>query len=72
MCRLLWWASMAQLHDAYLSVVESLFHAGTANDAVVSIRWVVLKGHRRHAKEALAGCDGIWCPAALATGASRA
>ena len=29
-----------QLHDAYLSVVESLFHAGTANDAVVTIKWV--------------------------------
>ena len=29
-----------QLHDAYLSVVESLNHAGTANDAVVDIRWV--------------------------------
>ena len=29
-----------QLHDAYLSVVESLHHAGTANDAVVDIRWV--------------------------------
>ena len=28
------------LHDAYLSVVESLFHAGTACDAEVSIRWV--------------------------------
>ena len=29
-----------QLHDAYLSVVESLHHAGTANDAVVDILWV--------------------------------
>ena len=28
------------LHDAYLSVVESLFHAGTACDAEVTIRWV--------------------------------
>ena len=28
------------LHDAYLSVVESLNHAGTANDAVVEIKWV--------------------------------
>ncbi len=29
-----------QLHDAYLSVVESLNHAGTANDAIVDIQWV--------------------------------
>ena len=29
-----------QLHDAYLSVVEALAHAGTANDAVVDIKWV--------------------------------
>jgi CTP synthase len=29
-----------QLHDAYLSVVEALAHAGTANDAVVDIEWV--------------------------------
>ncbi len=29
-----------QLHDAYLSVVEALTHAGTANDAIVTIKWV--------------------------------
>ena len=29
-----------QLHDAYLSIVEALSHAGTANDAVVTIKWV--------------------------------
>ena len=29
-----------QLHDAYLSVVEALSHAGTANDASVEIKWV--------------------------------
>ena len=28
------------LHDAYLSVAESLTHAGTACDAKVDIRWV--------------------------------
>ncbi len=61
-----------QLHDAYLSVVESLFHAGTANDAVVSIRWVDSEEVTAdNAKEILAGCDGIWCPAASATGALR-
>ena len=29
-----------ELHDAYLSVVESLFHAGTACDSHVDIKWV--------------------------------
>lgn len=29
-----------QLHDAYLSVVEALGHAGTENDTVVTIKWV--------------------------------
>ena len=52
-----------QLHDAYLSVVESLFHAGTANDAVVSIKWVDSEGVTlENAKELLAGCDGVLVP----------
>ena len=52
-----------QLHDAYLSVVESLFHAGTANDAVVSIRWVDSEEVTAdNAKSILAGCDGILVP----------
>ncbi len=29
-----------ELHDAYLSVVESLTHAGIENDVVVNIKWV--------------------------------
>ncbi|MDU2066454.1 MAG: CTP synthase, partial [Sporomusaceae bacterium] len=28
------------LHDAYMSVTESLYHAGIANDAKISIKWV--------------------------------
>ena len=52
-----------QLHDAYLSVVESLFHAGTANDAVESIRWVDSEEVTAdNAKSILAGCDGILVP----------
>ena len=52
-----------QLHDAYLSVVESLFHAGTANDAIVSIRWVDSETLTAdNAKDALSGCDGILVP----------
>ena len=52
-----------QLHDAYLSVVESLNHAGTANDAVVEIRWVdsgLLTAE--NTEENLAGCSGVLVP----------
>ena len=46
-----------QLHDAYLSVVESLNHAGTANDAVVDIRWVDSETlTEASTAERLAGC----------------
>lgn len=52
-----------QLHDAYLSVVESLFHAGTENDAVVSIKWVDSETLTPdNAKEILSDCDGILVP----------
>src|SRR5690606_1359728 len=51
------------LHDAYLSIVEALGHAGIAHEAVVNIRWI-------HAEEVtddnvadlLAGVDGILVP----------
>nr|WP_325184454.1 CTP synthase [uncultured Oscillibacter sp.] len=52
-----------QLHDAYLSVVEALNHAGTGNDAVVEIRWVDSGAvTAESAAEALAGCTGIIVP----------
>jgi len=52
-----------QLHDAYLSVVESLSHAGTANDAVVDIRWVNSETlTEQNIEEELAGCSGILVP----------
>ena len=52
-----------QLHDAYLSVVESLFHAGTANDAVVTIEWVDSEQlNDENAAERLRGCSGILVP----------
>ncbi|QNL44332.1 CTP synthase [Oscillibacter hominis] len=52
-----------QLHDAYLSVVESLAHAGTANDAVVSIRWVDSEElSEENAAEKLGGCCGVLVP----------
>ena len=52
-----------QLHDAYLSVAESLFHAGTANNAVVEIKWVD-SGEltEQNIDEALGDCGGILVP----------
>lgn len=52
-----------QLHDAYLSVAESLFHAGTEHDAVVSIKWVDSESVTAdNAKDILSDCDGILVP----------
>ena len=51
------------LHDAYLSVAESLFHAGTANDAIVSIEWVDSEELTEdNAAKVLGGCQGILVP----------
>ena len=51
------------LHDAYLSVAESLFHAGTANDAVVSIEWVDSEELTEdNVADVLGGCQGILVP----------
>ena len=51
------------LHDAYLSVVESLFHAGTACDAEVSIRWVDSETLTpENVEQMLAGCGGVLVP----------
>ena len=52
-----------QLHDAYLSVEESLFHAGTACGAVVHIRWVDSETvTEENAAQVLSGCSGILVP----------
>ena len=52
-----------QLHDAYLSVVEALNHAGTANDAIVSIRWVDSERlTEENTAGTLAGCGGVLVP----------
>lgn len=51
------------LHDAYLSVVEALNHAGIANDARVNIRWVDSEDIERDgAGKHLEGVDGILVP----------
>ena len=52
-----------ELHDAYLSVAESLFHAGTACGAQVGIRWVDSQHlTAENIADALAGCKGILVP----------
>ena len=51
------------LHDAYLSVVESLAHAGIVNDVKVDIRWVDSETLTdESAARALAGCHGVLVP----------
>ena len=52
-----------ELHDAYLSVAESLFHAGTACGVRVDIRWVDSQHlTAENIADALAGCKGILVP----------
>lgn len=52
-----------QLHDAYLSVAESLFHAGTANGALVEIKWVDSELITKdNVAEILGDCSGILVP----------
>ncbi len=51
------------LHDAYLSIVEALRHAGIHTDAVVNIRWVSAEQLTEHnVTELLGGADGILVP----------
>ncbi len=53
-----------ELHDAYLSVVESLIHAGIANESEVEIDWVDSEEitDDSKAEEKLKGADGIIVP----------
>ena len=52
-----------ELHDAYLSVRESLAHAGIANAVDVDIRWVHAEDlESRPAADVLAGVQGIIVP----------
>lgn len=54
------------LHDAYLSVVESLAHAGIANDATVGIKWVFSEDLERNDVHGyLSDVDGILVPGAF-------
>ncbi|MDR1569028.1 MAG: CTP synthase [Oscillospiraceae bacterium] len=52
-----------QLHDAYLSIVESLAHAGYENAAQVDIKWIEASDFEgAGCEEALHDCDGILVP----------
>jgi CTP synthase len=52
-----------ELHDAYISVVEALRHAGAHNDVKVCIRWVNTETlEQQGPSELLAGVDGILVP----------
>ena len=52
-----------ELHDAYLSVAESLFHAGTACDSHVDIKWVDSQTLTAENIETVLGdCSGILVP----------
>ena len=52
-----------ELHDAYLSVAESLFHAGTACDSHVDIKWVDSQTlTAENIGAALGDCSGILVP----------
>jgi len=51
------------LHDAYISVVESLKHAGVANDTEVEIKWVDSElVTPENVEETLGDVDGILVP----------
>ncbi|MCC8015656.1 MAG: CTP synthase [Eubacterium sp.] len=50
------------LHDAYLSIVESLHHAGIHTGVKVSIRWVNSETLETGDLSALDGADGILVP----------
>jgi CTP synthase len=52
-----------QLHDAYLSVVEALSHAGTENDAIVTVKWIDSEEVTdENVGTILNGCHGILVP----------
>ena len=53
-----------KLHDAYLSVMESLYHAGFENDSEVEIRWVDCEELQTQAdcSKVLGDVDGVILP----------
>jgi CTP synthase len=52
-----------ELHDAYLSVAESLRHGGFENDAIVDIKWVSSEDvTEENIADTLKGCGGVLVP----------
>ncbi len=52
-----------KLHDAYLSVAESLYHGGIENDVNVDIGWIdSCDLNDKNIEQALKGCDGVIVP----------
>jgi len=52
-----------ELHDAYLSVAEALYHAGYANDTSIEIKWVKAEEVTpENVAELLGDVDGILVP----------
>ncbi|TYP52490.1 CTP synthase [Thermosediminibacter litoriperuensis] len=54
-----------ELHDAYLSVAEALYHGGIANDSRVDIKWVHsedLEDDGIDLEEVFSGVDGVLIP----------
>ena len=58
-----------ELHDAYLSVVESLIHGGIANETEVEIDWVDSEEIESDAdaEKRLSGADGVIVPGGFGT-----
>jgi CTP synthase len=57
-----------QLEDAYLSVIESLRHAGIHHAAKLDVRWVDAEALGfEEAERELSGCDGVLIPGGFGT-----
>lgn len=57
-----------ELHDAYLSIVEALTHAGIAHRSKVHIKWIQSADLTpENLAEQLAGCHGILVPGGFGT-----
>jgi CTP synthase len=52
-----------ELQDAYISIVESLKHAGIANDSEIEIKWIYAEDlEEEEAKDRLEDVDGVLVP----------
>jgi CTP synthase len=51
-----------ELHDAYLSVREALYHAGLRCDVAAEIEWIDAEEVEHHGVDRLQGVDGILVP----------